>query len=97
MQRISTQAAANCNLFDTLPIGAAFATHVVSRTKRGAIRAVYVRQRYIKVDAEHVQTADGRVVHLGATEAGGASVVLVPDGARSVEPYISAPIWSQTE
>ena len=67
-----TQEAANMNTFDAIPVGGMF-SHVSKKTYR-------LIEVYVKVDAEHVQAADGRVWHLGNKHFSG---IFCPHGTYS--------------
>lgn len=83
-RRINKQAAANCNLFDSFRIGQFFT--VVS--PGSSYIPFRLQERYFKVDADTVQSVtDGRRWKFAMTEASGASVVVVPEGARSCATY----------
>jgi hypothetical protein len=82
-RKISSQAAANCDRFEALIIGATFSIYYGSRT-----HGYYMQDRYCKVGPDTVQSiTDSRQWPFAGTSASGASVILVPDGARSIVPY----------
>lgn len=81
---VSRQAAANCDRFEALQIGSTFCVYA-----RGSYRLI---QRYCKVAADTIQViseGDSRQWPFATCEASGASVILVPDGARSVLDYVA--------
>lgn len=71
----SRQAAANCDRFEALIVGAQFS--VVSWSRLYGYR---LREVYHKVGADLVQASDCRQWKLAETEASGSSVILVPYG-----------------
>jgi hypothetical protein len=78
--KASPQAAANCDRFEALTIGATF--QIVAR---GSWRLI---ERYAKVGPDRVQSiTDTRCWPFACCQASGSSVILVPDGAYSVAPY----------
>jgi hypothetical protein len=77
---VSYQAAANCDRFEALIVGATFCVH--------ARHSWRLLERYAKIDGDRVQSiTDGRIWPFAITEASGAGAILVPDGAYSVAPY----------
>lgn len=78
--RVTCQAAANCDRFEALIVGAMFT--VVAR------RSWRLLGRYSKVGPDRVQdVCDGRQWPFAGIEASGASAILVPEGSYSVAPY----------
>lgn len=77
--KASKQAAANCDRFEALVVGAHF--QIVARRSWRCI------ETYMKVDADTVEASDGRRWAFAITQGSGSSVVLVPQGAYTVADY----------